>query len=122
MFHGLTASVEALRRRVLALRSRGAATAVAKRLLPALPIAVPTALLAWLAVRNVLEKTGGTPAAPLDDAYIHFQFARSFAEGSPLVYSPGSGPVAGATSLLWPSLLAVGYALGLHGQDRKSVV
>ncbi|HWA71382.1 MAG TPA: hypothetical protein VG937_03570 [Polyangiaceae bacterium] len=105
----------AVRRRVLALLERSAATPVVKRLAPALPIAVPTALLAWLSLRSVLAKTGGTPAAPLDDAYIHFQFARSFAQGTPLVYSPGAGPVGGATSLLWPGLLAVGYALGFRG-------
>jgi hypothetical protein len=72
-------------------------------------------LLAWLSIRSVLEKTGGVPAVPLDDAYIHFQFARSFAVGKPLVYSPGCGAVGGATSLLWPLLLAPGYALGLRG-------
>lgn len=102
-------------RRVLALLRQGAATRAGTRLLPALPIALPTAILAGLAIQSVLEKTGGTAAAPLDDAYIHFQFARSLVDGTPLVYSPGNGPVAGATSLLWPSLLAVAYGLGLHG-------
>jgi hypothetical protein len=63
----------------------------------------------------VLAATGGTPAVPLDDSYIHFQFARSFAEARPLVYSPGTPPVPGATSLLFPMLLALPYALGLHG-------
>lgn len=43
---------------------------------------------------------------PLDDAYIHFCYARSFAELSPFVYSPGAAPSAGATSLLWPLVLA----------------
>jgi hypothetical protein len=52
---------------------------------------------------------------PLDDSYIHFQFARSFAEGHPFVYSPGAVPVAGATSLLWPLLLAVPRLLGAQG-------
>ena len=78
------------------------------------PIALATVLLAWLSIRNILEKTGGVPAVPLDDAYIHFQYARGFAAGKPLVYSPGCGPVGGATSLLWPLLLAPGYALGLR--------
>lgn len=73
-------------------------------------------VLAWFGARAVLEKTHGNPTAPLDDAYIHLQFARSFAEGTPLVYSPGGPAVAGATSFLWPLLLGVGYALGLRGQ------
>jgi hypothetical protein len=87
------------------------------RVVPAVATAVPVAALAAFTLPRVLELTGGTPAAPLDDAYIHFQFARAFARGEPLVYSPGASPVAGATSLLWPLLLSIPYALGLreHG-------
>lgn len=73
------------------------------------------ALPATLAVRGVLAATGGEPAVPLDDSYIHFQFARSFAQGHPFVYSPGTAPVAGATSLLWPLLLALPALLGASG-------
>lgn len=111
------ASSEVVGRRVLALLRRGAATAAGSSSWRALVIGIPTALLAWFAIRCVLAKTGGAPAAPLDDAYIHFQFARSFAEGNPLVYSPGYGPVGGATSVLWPALLAVPYALGVTGHS-----
>lgn len=78
------------------------------------PIAAPLAFVAHAAVSRVLEATGGTPAVPLDDAYIHFQFARSFAEGRPLVFTPGTPPVAGATSLLYPLVLALPWALGLR--------
>lgn len=63
----------------------------------------------------MLAKTYGEPTAALDDAYIHFQFAKSFATLSPFVYTPGQTPVAGATSLLWPALLAPFYALGVRG-------
>jgi len=73
------------------------------------------ALLAALAISRVLAGNGGAPAVPLDDSYIHFQFARSFAEGQPFVYSPGAVPVAGATSLLWPLLLALPQCFGVHG-------
>ena len=73
------------------------------------------ALPAALAIHGVLSATGGTPAVPLDDSYIHFQFARSFANGHPFVYSPGSAPVAGATSLLWPLLLALPQLFGVKG-------
>jgi hypothetical protein len=79
-----------------------------------LPIGIPLLLLAHSALSKVLGATGGTPAVPLDDSYIHFQFARSFAEGQPLVYSPGTPPVPGATSLLFPLLLALPYALGFR--------
>jgi hypothetical protein len=72
-------------------------------------------LPAALAIRGVLSATGGSPAVPLDDSYIHFQFARSFATGHPFVYSPGAAPVAGATSLLWPMLLALPQLFGVQG-------
>ena len=70
---------------------------------------------AALAAHAVLGATGGTPAVPLDDSYIHFQFARSFAAGHPFVFSPHTAPVPGATSLLWPLLLAVPLLFGVQG-------
>lgn len=82
---------------------------------PWVPIAAATALLAWLTTRSILAATAGAPAVPLDDTFIHFQFARCFAELRPFEYSPGAPPVAGATSLLWPLLLAPFHALGLRG-------
>jgi hypothetical protein len=87
----------------------------AKRLLSHAPIAVTTGLLAAISTRAVLDKTGGVAAVPLDDAFIHFQYARSFAELKPFVYSPGAEPVPGATSLLWPLVLAPFWAIGVRG-------
>jgi hypothetical protein len=52
---------------------------------------------------------------PLDDAYIHFQYARQLATGDPYVYNPGEDPTSGATSFIYPYVLAVGYALGFEG-------
>jgi hypothetical protein len=74
------------------------------------------ALLALLATRSVLNATGGSPAVPLDDAFIHFQYARSLWEGRFLAFSPGAEPAAGATSLLWPLVLTIAYGLGLHAE------
>jgi hypothetical protein len=76
-----------------------------------------TLAVAFAAIRAVLEATGGTPAVPLDDAFIHFQYARSFWEGRGLSYSPGAEPAAGATSLLWPLLLTLPYGLGLREES-----
>ncbi|MEO6602433.1 MAG: hypothetical protein ABIQ16_21305 [Polyangiaceae bacterium] len=76
---------------------------------------VAALLLGALATHAVLGATGGTPAVPLDDSYIHFQFARSFAEGHAFVFSPHTAPVPGATSLLWPLLLAVPRLIGVQG-------
>ncbi len=52
---------------------------------------------------------------PLDDAYIHFQYARQLADGEPYVYNPGEAPTSGATSFIYPYVLAVGYLLGFKG-------
>jgi hypothetical protein len=52
---------------------------------------------------------------PLDDAYIHFQYARQLAAGQPYVYNPGLPPSSGATGFLYPYLLAIGYLVGFQG-------
>jgi len=52
---------------------------------------------------------------PLDDVYIHFQYARQFALGEPYVYNPGDAPTSGATSFIYPYILAFGYMLGFQG-------
>jgi hypothetical protein len=52
---------------------------------------------------------------PLDDTYIHFQYARQMASGQPMVYHDGDPATSGGTSLLYPPLLALGYRLGFTG-------
>jgi hypothetical protein len=52
---------------------------------------------------------------PLDDTYIHFQYARQLASGQPYIYNPGQPPTSGATSFLYPFILAIGYLLGFQG-------
>src|SRR5262249_55627119 len=44
--------------------------------------------------------------------YIHFQYARALAEGHPLRFQAGEPISTGATSALWPVLLAPFWALG----------
>ncbi len=83
-------------------------------ILPYGPVVIVTFLLARATLRTLLAKAG-EPAVPLDDAYIHFQYARSLAEGRFFSFVPGEGYTSGATSLLWPTLLAPAYALGLRG-------
>ncbi len=56
----------------------------------------------------------GQPIMPLDDAYIHFQYAKSIASGQPYAYNPGLPPTSGATSFLYPYLLAVGHLVGFR--------
>jgi hypothetical protein len=62
-------------------------------------------------------KTLGPWSAPLDDVFIHFDFARSTARGHPFEWSQGGGYSSGGTSLLYPFVLAVGYRLGFVGLE-----
>jgi len=64
-----------------------------------------------LAARGAL----GPWSAPLDDVFIHFDFARQAARGHPFEWSPGAGYSSGGTSLLYPFVLAPGFWLGLGG-------
>jgi hypothetical protein len=75
------------------------------------PVAVAVAVLAQRAIAAVLAKIGHA-GATLDDAYIHFQYARAIAEGHPLRFAAGEPIASGSTSLLWPVLLAPFWALG----------
>ncbi|MFN7147194.1 MAG: hypothetical protein ACK4YP_25730, partial [Myxococcota bacterium] len=61
-----------------------------------------------------MRLNGGELSPPLDDAFIHFQYARRMAEGAPFSYQAGDGFSSGATSLIWPAVLAVGWRLGFQ--------
>jgi hypothetical protein len=79
------------------------------------PLTVAVAVLAHRAILGVLQRVGH-PGAALDDAYIHFQYARAFAEGHPLRFVAGAPVTSGCTSMLWPILLAPFWALGARGE------
>lgn len=74
---------------------------------------VASALVGTFAIRAVLGEAG-RPAVPLDDVFIHFQYARRLAEGAPLRYT-GDAISTGATSLVWPALLAPFWKMGARG-------
>lgn len=57
----------------------------------------------------------GLWSAPLDDTFIHFDFARSTARGFPFQWIDGNGYSSGGTSLLYPFVLAVGMLAGFRG-------
>ncbi len=82
---------------------------------PAAPIAIATAVLAWRTLR-ALRAMVGEPCATLDDSYIHFQYARAIAQLHPFHYQAGVPASSGATSVLWPLLLAPFWAIGFRGQ------
>lgn len=78
-------------------------------------LAAALLLIATVTLSAVLKASDGEASAPLDDAYIHFQFAQSFARFAPFHYTEGAAAVAGATSLLWPAVLAPFFWLGVDG-------
>jgi hypothetical protein len=97
------------------MRARELAAAFGRRARPyALPLFL-SSVLGWFAVRAILERAG-RPALPLDDSFIHLQYARRFAEGHPFSFANGTtGYSSGATSFLWPLLLVPFYVVGMHG-------
>lgn len=60
-------------------------------------------------------QTGGEWSAPLDDVFIHFDYARATARGYPFQWSAGNGFSSGNTSISYPFVLAIGYAAGFRG-------
>ena len=76
--------------------------------------------LAWLLPAALLACLGyfateawllsGDLGFPLDDSWIHLQFARNLAEGRGLAYNPGE-LVTGSTAPLWTALLALLFFL-----------
>ena len=57
---------------------------------------------AGLFVESMLAQTGRAFSAPLDDVFIHFDYARAAARGYPLQWTEGNGISSGNTSLLYP--------------------
>jgi hypothetical protein len=64
----------------------------------------------------MLLQTRGAWSAPLDDVFIHFDYARATARGYPFQWSEGNGYSSGNTSLLYPFVLAIGYLGGFQGE------
>ena len=62
-----------------------------------------------------IQGGSGPWSAPLDDVFIHFDFARQTARGHAFEWTPGSGYSSGGTSLLYPFVLVPGLWLGLSG-------
>lgn len=66
------------------------------------------ACLYYLAVEIYL--LGGELGFPLDDSWIHLQFARNLAAGNGLSFNPGV-LVPGSTAPLWTAMLSIGFLL-----------
>lgn len=73
------------------------------------------ALIFMVYVAASVAESQGEIIMPLDDTYIHFQYARQITNLQPYVYNPGGEATSGATSFLYPYVLALGYAAGFDG-------
>ena len=92
----------------------GPPVARGRRDVAAIGLALALGLGAFLLRERQLAGPVGAAAFPLDDSWIHLQFARNLAEGHGFSYNPGV-PVSGSTAPLWTLLLAGLFALlGAH--------
>ena len=77
--------------------------------------------LLWFAPGGLSDLVSGARqpdwSAPLDDVFIHFDFAQSIAQGAPFSWMPGNGYSSGGTSLLYPFVLALGRLVGFAGLE-----
>ncbi len=76
-------------------------------------LAAVTLLLLGFYLNTEKQITGGVIGAPLDDAWIHFQFARNLSQGDGFSYNAGQ-PTPGSTAPLWTIILA---AVGLFSTE-----
>ena len=68
-----------------------------------------------MSVGVILYSTGGQIAAPLDDTYIHLQYARQLAAGHFFAFNTEDGYSSGATSFLYVLVLGLFARLGAQG-------
>jgi hypothetical protein len=59
--------------------------------------------------------SGGNLAAPLDDTFIHLQYARQLVAGHPYEYNTGDPPSSGDSAFIYPFMLAPAFMVGLDG-------
>lgn len=106
----------------LVSKLRSVLTTFAKRddLVYAVWAAFCTLTSARLFYGYMLKQTGGEWSAPLDDVFIHFDYARSTAQGFPFEWVTGNGYSSGNTSLSYPFVLAFGWLLG-YREERLMV-
>ena len=84
-------------------------------------VAQAVAVACFVLKTRQLAGTVGVGAFPLDDSWIHMQFARNLAEGHGFAYNPGV-PVSGSTAPLWTLALGGIFALlGAHPSIAKAL-
>lgn len=74
-------------------------------------VALAAALALFLQRERLIAGSVGLDSFPLDDSWIHLQFARNLASGHGFAYNPDV-PVAGSTAPLWTLVLAGMFKVG----------
>ncbi len=98
----------------------GALARALRRVAPLEPLAYAAWAAAWTLSSGrtfygyMMKQTGGEWSAPLDDVFIHFDYARATAEGHPFEWVVGNGYSSGNTSVSYPFVLALGYLVGFR--------
>lgn len=81
-----------------------------------LAVCVFLALLQGAVFAGIQTSATGALSFPLDDSYIHLQYAKQIARGEYFQYQDGDPVSSGATSILYVHLLALGYLIGFRGE------
>lgn len=81
--------------------------------------------MVWLTIATVVVSivtfifglwgSGWHLAPPLDDTFIHLQYAQQLAAGHPFQYNTGDAPSSGDSSFIYPFMLAPAFIFGLDG-------
>ena len=88
-----------------------------RRILIVSIVAVYTVGVGGLHLWVMLEELEQKVSVPVDDTYIHLQYARQLARGNFFSFQPGEPYSTGCTSPLYVVLLAGPYLLGFQGED-----
>lgn len=78
-------------------------------------LTLATAAITLIMFLSGLWGSDGHLAAPLDDTFIHFQYAKQLAAGHAFQYNTGDPPSSGDSAFIYPFMLAPAYWLGLGG-------
>ncbi len=80
-------------------------------------LSVATTIVTLTMFLSGLWGSDGHLAAPLDDTFIHLQYAQQLAAGHPFEYNTGDPPSSGDSSFIYPFMLAPSYLVGLDGME-----
>ena len=99
----------------------GMKVAVSERVpLLLLPLLAGVIQIACYYLAGMFASPDGAMPIPQPDTLLYCQAARRIVEGAPFSFSVGTAPSTGTTSVLYPFVLAIPYALGFTGDSLIS--